>query len=122
MVKKEEKFIIVDGNALLHRAWHALPPLTTSDGKLVNAVYGFASIMLNIIKELKPDYGVVAFDPPGGTFRHEVYKEYKATREKQPDELYEQIPLIKEVEEDFGFHVEEKEGYEADDVIGTLAA
>lgn len=122
MAKTQKKFIIIDGNALLHRAWHALPPLTTSDGKMVNAVYGFASIMLNIIKELKPDYGVVAFDPPGGTFRHERYKEYKATREKQPDELYEQIPLIKEVAKDFGFHVEEKEGYEADDVIGTLAA
>jgi len=105
----------------LHRAWHALPPLTTSDGTMVNAVYGFASIMLNIIKELAPDYGVVAFDPPGGTFRHEAYKEYKATREKQPDELYEQIPLIKQVAKDFGFHIEERAGYEADDVIGTLA-
>ena len=121
MAKHEKKFIIIDGNALLHRAWHALPPLTTSDGKMVNAVYGFASIMLNIIKELAPDYGVVAFDPPGGTFRHEVFKEYKATREKQPDELYEQIPLIKEVAKDFGFHIEEVAGYEADDVIGTLA-
>jgi len=97
MAKTKKKFIIIDGNALLHRAWHALPPLTTKDGTLVNAVYGFASIMLTIIKELKPDYGVVAFDPPGGTFRHAAYKEYKATREKQPDELYEQIPLVKEV-------------------------
>ncbi|MDZ4221782.1 MAG: DNA polymerase, partial [Patescibacteria group bacterium] len=122
MPKQQKKFIIIDGNALLHRAWHALPPLTTSDGTMVNAVYGFASIMLTIIKELKPDYGVVAFDPPGTTFRHERYKEYKATREKQPDELYEQIPLIKEVAKDFGFRVEEKAGYEADDVIGTLAA
>jgi len=122
MAKTKKKFIIIDGNALLHRAWHALPPLTTKDGTLVNAVYGFASIMLTIIKELKPDYGVVAFDPPGGTFRHAAYKEYKATREKQPDELYEQIPLVKEVAEGFGFHIEERAGYEADDVIGTLAA
>jgi len=121
MANSSKKFIIIDGNALLHRAWHALPPLTTRDGKLVNAVYGFASIMLTIIKELKPDYGVVAFDPPGGTFRHEVYKEYKATRQKQPDELYEQIPLIKDVAKDFGFSIEERKGYEADDVIGTLA-
>ena len=121
MSKQAKKFIIIDGNALLHRAWHALPPLTTKDGKLVNAVFGFASIMLNIVKELKPDYGVVAFDPPGKTFRHVAFKEYKATRQKQPDELYEQIPMIKDVAKDFGFQIEEKEGYEADDVIGTLA-
>ncbi|MBI2051044.1 MAG: DNA polymerase I [Parcubacteria group bacterium] len=121
MAKIQKKFIIIDGNALLHRAWHALPPLTTKDGTLVNAVYGFASIMLNIVREFKPDYGAVAFDPPGGTFRHERYREYKATREKQPDELYEQIPLVKEVARGFGFRIEEKEGYEADDVIGTLA-
>ena len=121
MAKYNKKFIIIDGNALLHRAWHALPPLTTKDGTLVNAVYGFASIMLNIIKDLKPDYGIVAFDPPGKTFRHKQFKEYKATRQKQPDELYAQIPLVKEVALDFGFSIEEKEGFEADDVIGTLA-
>ena len=121
MSKKIKKFVIIDGNALLHRAWHALPPLTTKDGILVNAVYGFASIMLNIIKDLKPDYGIVAFDPPGKTFRHKQYKEYKATRQKQPDELYEQIPLVKEVATHFGFSIDELEGYEADDVIGTLS-
>jgi len=122
MPKTTKKFVIIDGNALLHRAWHALPPLSTSDGAMVNAVYGFASIMLNIIKELEPTHGAVAFDPPGGTFRHEKYEAYKATREKQPDELYEQIPMIKEVARDFGFHIEEQAGFEADDVIGTLAA
>jgi DNA polymerase I len=121
MAKSDKKFIIIDGNAMLHRAWHALPPLTTKDGKLVNAVFGFASIMLNIVKELKPDYGIVTFDPPGKTFRHEIYKEYKATRQKQPDELYAQIPMVKEVAVDFGFSIEEKENYEADDVIGTLS-
>lgn len=120
MSKIIKKFIIIDGNALLHRAWHALPPLTTKDGTLVNAVYGFTSILLNIIKEFKPEYGAVAFDPPGGTFRHEFYKEYKATREKQPDELYAQIPLVKEVAQAFGFRIEEHAGFEADDVIGTL--
>lgn len=121
MAEHSKKFVIIDGNALLHRAWHALPPLTTKDGKLVNAVYGFTSILLNIIKEFRPEYGAVAFDPPGDTFRHESYKEYKATREKQPDELYEQIPLIKEVATAFGFRVEERAHYEADDVLGTLA-
>jgi len=121
MAKKSKKFVIIDGNALLHRAWHALPPLATRDGTLVNAVYGFASIMLTIIDEFKPEYGVVAFDPPGKTFRHETYAEYKATREKQPDELYAQIPIIKDVAHDFGFAIEEVEGFEADDVIGTLS-
>jgi len=121
MTKQDKKFVIIDGNAMLHRAWHALPPLTTRDGRLVNAVFGFASIMLNIIKELKPSYGIVAFDPPGKTFRHETYKEYKATRQKQPDELYDQIPMVKDVALKFGFSIEEKEGFEADDVIGTLS-
>ncbi len=122
MTGSQKKFIIIDGHALLHRAWHALPPLTTKDGQLVNAVYGFTSILLNIIKELKPEYGAVAFDPPGKTFRHATYKEYKATREKQPDELYAQIPLIKQVASDFGFRLEEHAGWEADDVLGTLTA
>jgi len=120
MTHDTKKFVIIDGNALLHRAWHALPPLTTKDGTLVNAVYGFTSILLNIIKEFHPEYGAVAFDPPGGTFRHESYKEYKATREKQPDELYAQIPLVKEVAKAFGFRIEEHAGFEADDVLGTL--
>jgi len=121
MAEHNKKFVIIDGNALLHRAWHALPPLTTKDGQLVNAVYGFTAILLNIIKEFRPEYGAVAFDPPGGTFRHESYKEYKATREKQPDELYAQIPLIKEVAQSFGFRIEEHARFEADDVLGTLA-
>lgn len=122
MADNFKKFVIIDGHALLHRAWHALPPLTTKDGTLVNAVYGFTSIMLTIIKDLKPEYGAVAFDVAGGTFRHESYKEYKATREKAPDELYAQIPLIKEVATAFGFRIEEHKGFEADDVLGTLAS
>ena len=121
MTSEVKKFVIIDGHALLHRAWHALPPLTTKDGTLVNAVYGFTSIMLTIIKDLKPEYGAVAFDVAGGTFRHESYKEYKATRAKAPDELYAQIPLIKEVATAFGFRIEEHKGFEADDVLGTLA-
>ncbi|MEK7164843.1 MAG: 5'-3' exonuclease H3TH domain-containing protein, partial [Patescibacteria group bacterium] len=121
MTHDTKKFVIIDGHALLHRAWHALPPLTTKDGTLVNAVYGFTSIMLTIIKDLKPEYGAVAFDVAGGTFRHESYKEYKATREKAPDELYAQIQLIKEVAAAFGFRIEEHKGFEADDVLGTLA-
>lgn len=119
MVKKG-KFIIIDGNAILHRAWHALPPLTAKDGKLVNAVYGFAMIFIKVLKELKPAYIAVTFDKKAPTFRHEEFKEYKANRVKQPDELYDQIPRVKELVEAFGAPIYEKDGFEADDVIATL--
>ena len=116
-----EKFVIIDGNALLHRAFHALPPLTTKDGKLVNAVYGFALTLLKILKDLKPAYLAVTFDTKAPTFRDVMYEDYKAHRIKQPQELYDQIPLIKEMIKAFNLPVIEKDGYEADDVIGTLA-
>lgn len=121
MAKNKKTLVILDGNALIHRAWHALPPLTDPKGMVVNAVYGFTSVLLKMINELKPEYIAVTFDLPGKTFRHEEYKEYKATRVKQPDELYEQIPLTKEVLKDFDIPVFEKAGYEADDVIGTIS-
>ncbi len=120
MAAKKEKFIIIDGNALLHRAFHALPPLTTKDGILVNAVYGFVTILIRVMKELKPKYAAVTFDLAKPTFRHKQYEEYKATRIKQPDELYEQIPLIKQIVKAFNLPIYEKEGFEADDVIGTI--
>ncbi len=113
-------FLIIDGNALLHRAWHALPPLSTKDGRLIHAAYGFTSILLRVLKDWKPDYIAVTFDPPGKTFRHESFPAYKAQREKQPQELYDQIPIIKEVVESFGFQIFEEPSYEADDVIGTI--
>lgn len=116
----KERFMIVDGNALLHRAWHALPPLTTSSGEIVNAVYGFLSIFLKAIKDLSPTHCAVAFDLKGPTFRHEQYAEYKATRKKQPDELYTQLDRIKEALAAFGIPRFEKKGCEADDVIATL--
>lgn len=116
-----KKFIIIDGNALLHRAWHALPPLTTKSGILINAAYGFTSILLKIISEHKPDYICSTFDLKAPTFRHQKYKEYKAQRIKQADELYEQIPIIKEVLSAFTIPVYEKNGFEADDIIGTIA-
>ncbi|MFA4872600.1 MAG: DNA polymerase I [Patescibacteria group bacterium] len=116
-----QKFIIIDGNALLHRAFHALPPLTTKEGKLVNAVYGFALTFLKVLKDLKPAYLAVAFDTKAPTFRDEMYAAYKAQRITQPQELYDQIPLIKEMIRAFNLPVVELDGYEADDVIGTLA-
>src|SRR3989339_133180 len=116
------RFMIIDGNALVHRAFHALPSLSTKDGKIVNAVYGFTTVLLKALKELKPTYAAVTFDLPKPTFRHELYKEYKATRIKQPQELYDQLPLVKQVVKAFGIPVVEKEGVEADDVIATLSS
>ena len=114
--------MIIDGNALVHRAFHALPPLSTKDGVLVNAVYGFTTVLMKALKELKPEYAAVAFDLKGGTFRNELYKEYKAQRIKQPQELYDQLPMVKEVVRAFGIPVVEKQGFEADDVIATLSS
>lgn len=116
-----KKIILIDGNAVIHRAFYALPPFKTRKGELVNAVYGFASILLSILNNEKPDYIAVSFDLPGKTFRHEEYKEYKATRVKGPQELYDQIPRIKELVRNFEIPIYEIEGFEADDVLGTLA-
>lgn len=112
--------MIIDGNALLHRAWHALPPLTTAKGEVVNAVYGFTTILMRALKELRPTHAVVTFDRRAPTFRHEAYAAYKATRIKQPQELYDQIDRIKSVVRGFGIPIFEKDGYEADDIIATL--
>jgi DNA polymerase I len=120
MENKPKKLILIDGNAIIHRAFHALPPLTNKKGELLNAVYGFTSILLKVINELKPDYIAASFDLAGPTFRHAEYKEYKATRVKAPDELYAQIDRVKEVVRAFNIPIYEKEGFEADDVIGTM--
>lgn len=120
-IYRMKKFVIVDGNAILHRAWHALPPtLTTKDGTIINAAYGFTSILLKVLSDLKPDYLVVAWDTAAKTFRAEKYEEYKGTRVKQEDELYEQIPIIQEILEAFDIPNLFLDGYEADDVIGTV--
>jgi len=116
-----KKLLLIDGNAIIHRAYHALPPLTTKSGELVNAVYGFTSTLLSVIEKFKPDYIAASFDLAGPTFRHEKFEDYKANRVKADDELYAQIPLVKKVVETFNIPIYEKEGFEADDVIGTLA-
>ena len=116
------KLILIDGNALVHRAFHALPPtLMSPKGVLTNAVYGFVSVLLKMLKELKPDYVAATFDLAAPTFRHEEFAEYKSQRVKAPDELYAQIPLVKEILTALGMPIYEKEGFEADDLIGTLA-
>jgi len=116
-----KRLILIDGNAIIHRAYHALPPFTTKKGELVNAVYGFTSTLLSVIAEFKPDYIVASFDLADKTFRHEQFEQYKATRVKADDQLYAQIPRIKEIVKAFNIPLYEKSGFEADDVIGTIA-
>lgn len=116
-----KKFILVDGQGLLYRAFYALPQLTTTYGQIINAVYGFTMILIRLLEEEKPDYMVITFDTPVPTFRHKKFKEYKAHRKKMPDELICQIPLIREIINNYNIATCSKEGYEADDVIGTLA-
>ena len=116
----KQRFIIIDGNAIIHRAYHALPPLTTKDGTIVNAVFGFTSMLLKVLNELKPDYLAVSFDVSGPTFRDKLYDKYKATRVKADQALYDQIPMVYRVVEAFGIPIYTKQGFEADDVIGTI--
>ncbi len=114
--------VLIDGNSLLYRAFFALPPLTNAQGEVTNAAYGFTTMLFKIIDEERPEMIAVAFDLPGPTFRHEIFEEYKATRAAMPDELSPQIDMAREILEAMAIPVYEAEGYEADDVIGTLAA
>ncbi|MBI4054312.1 MAG: hypothetical protein HY397_03215, partial [Candidatus Doudnabacteria bacterium] len=117
---KTPKLMVVDGNSLVHRGFHAIPHLSTSKGFPSNGVYGFVTIFLNALKKIQPDYIAVTFDLAGPTFRDKLYKDYKATRVKAPQELYDQIPKVKEFIQSLGLPVFEQQGYEADDVIGTI--
>ena len=121
MSGERKKLVLIDGNALVHRAYHALPKLTTKKGELVNAVYGFISILFKILDDLKPDYVAATFDLAGPTFRHEEFDGYKATRVKGPQELYDQLKRVKQVLGALNIPIYEKEGFEADDIIGALA-
>lgn len=116
----KKRFLIIDGNALIHRAFHALPPLKTKKGVLVNAVYGFLLVFFKALRELKPEFVAATFDLPAPTFRHEKFKEYKARRPRAPEELYQQIPILKKILKVFNIAIFEKEGFEADDIIGTI--
>jgi DNA polymerase I len=115
------KLLLVDGSALLHRAYHAYPPLRSKRGVIVGAVYGVASMLVTALVEQEPEQVVVAWDLPKPTFRHEMYIGYKAQRKKADTEMVEQIPLVKEMVEAMGLVQMEQEGYEADDIIGTLS-
>ncbi len=113
--------MLVDGHALAYRAYHAFPPLTTKEGELVNAVYGFTRILLTVLRDLKCDHICVSFDLPKPTFRHTKFVSYKAQREEMPTDLQTQIERIKEVVTALNIPIFAVEGYEADDVIGTIS-
>ncbi|MFH1582323.1 MAG: 5'-3' exonuclease H3TH domain-containing protein [bacterium] len=121
MSDKKKHLVIIDSNSIIHRAFHALPPLKKKNGEIVNAVYGFLLVFIKAIKDFKPNYIVATFDLPKPTFRHKKYKEYKGKRLPAPEELYSQIPKVKEFLELFKVPIVEKEGFEADDIIGTVS-
>ncbi|MHC1720748.1 MAG: DNA polymerase I [Clostridiaceae bacterium] len=118
---EKEKLLVLDGNSLMNRAFYALPPLTNSEGLNTNAIYGFTTMLLKMREEIKPDYIVATFDKKAPTFRHNHYKDYKAGRKKMPPELEEQFPVLKELLSLLAIDIFEIEGFEADDLIGTLA-
>ena len=116
-----KKLILIDGNAILHRAYHALPPLTNKKGIVVNAVYGFFSMFLKILEDQKPDFVIVCFDRKAPTFRKELFVGYQAKRPKMSDDLVPQIKFVHEILEKAQVEIFEVDGYEADDMIGTIA-
>ncbi len=115
-----KKLLLIDSNALVYRAYHALPPLK-NDGRQVNALYGFFLIFTRVTEDENPDYVIAVFDRKEKTFRHEIFKDYKAQRPDMPDELVDQLPLIKKGLEKYGVPVLDKKGFEADDIIATLS-
>lgn len=116
-----QKLVLIDGHSILNRAFYGLPDLTNSQGLHTNAVYGFLNIMFKILEEEAPDFLTVAFDVHAPTFRHEIYKEYKGTRKAMPEELREQVPVMKEMLQAMGICIMEQAGLEADDILGTIA-
>lgn len=116
-----KKIVLIDGHSILNRAFYGLPLLSNSKGVPTNAIYGFLNIMFKILEEEKPEYLTVAFDVHAPTFRHKMYAEYKGTRKPMPEELRTQVPLMKEMLQAMGVRVIEQAGYEADDILGTIA-
>ncbi len=114
------RLVLIDGNAMMHRAYHALPPLSTPDGTLVNVVYGFLSMVIRLFADLKPTHMAVAFDRPGPTFRNDMFKAYQSQRPKMEDDFISQIKLVHDATRAFGIPMYELDGFEADDMIGTI--
>lgn len=121
MSEEKKKLMIIDSQALIHRAYHALPPLETKQGEVVGAVYGFLLVFFKAIKDLRPDFVAAAFDLPKPTFRHEKFEDYKAQRPEVPEDLTSQIPKVKDFLKAFRVPFFEVEGFEADDILGTVS-
>ncbi len=121
MTEQKPRLFLIDGSSYIYRAFFALPHLTNSKGFPTNAVYGFTNMLLKLLRERRPEYLAVAFDAPGPTFRHEVFAAYKAQRPAMPDDLRLQVPYIKDIVAALRIPILEKEGVEADDLIGALA-
>ena len=117
-----KKILCIDGNSILNRAFYGIRLLTTKDGTPTNALYGLVNIVSRELEALKPDYAVIAYDLKAPTFRHQIYADYKAGRHAMPDELHAQMPISREFASMLGLHILALEGYEADDILGTLAA
>lgn len=116
------RLALIDGNAILHRAYHALPPMNNDKGEPTNAVYGFVSMLIRVITDLKPTHMAVAFDRPKPTFRKKLYKDYQSQRPQMEEQLVSQVQKVHEVVAAMGIPIYEKDGFEADDVIATLAS
>lgn len=116
-----EKIVLIDGHSIINRAFYGVPDLTNKDGLHTNGIFGFVNILFKILEEEKPDYVTVAFDVKHPTFRHEMFIEYKGTRKGMPQELHEQVPVLKELLTAMGIKIMELPGYEADDLLGTVA-
>ena len=115
-----KKIVLIDGHSILNRAFYGVPILTNSEGLHTNGIYGFLNIMYKVLDEEKADGVMVSFDLKAPTFRHKMYDDYKGTRKPMPRELHEQVPVLKEVLVSMGIPIITKEGYEADDILGTL--
>lgn len=116
-----KKLLIIDGNSIINRAFYGIKLLTNKHGLYTNAIYGFLNIMFKHLEELRPDCVAVAFDLKAPTFRHKMYAEYKAQRKGMPAELAQQMPVMKEILDAMNITILEKEGFEADDIIGTVS-
>lgn len=116
------KLLVLDGNSILNRAFYGIKLLSTKEGLFTNGIYGFMTMMEKVKEETRPDGIAVAFDLRAPTFRHKAYAGYKAQRKGMPEELAQQLPLLKELLRDLGYRIVEAEGFEADDILGTLAA
>src|SRR3989344_5348752 len=119
-VKETKRLVLIDAHAILHRAYHALPEFSNSRGEPTGGLYGLAAMLIKIISTFKPDYIAAAYDLPKATFRHEAYKDYKAGRPKADEALVSQMIRSRQIFEVFGIPIYDKEGFEADDILGTI--